>query len=566
MVNTEQAGNEKADVVPEGFKFIEEGKARIIYPSNEDADDVPAFYNPAQVFNRDLSCAVLEEFAVQYKEKSKDLINKMNLENKAENPEAEPWKFRVLEALSASGLRSCRYALECDTVDSIIANDISVSAVQEIHRNAKFNDCEKKIEVANKDAIELMALRRAPKLNVPVIDLDPYGSATPFLDSAVQAVNYGGMLMVTCTDMGVLAGNHPEACFAKYGSFPLKAHFCHEQAIRIVLYSIERAANRYGRYIEPLISLHLDFFIRVFVRVHHGKKHVKLSCTKVGNVCRDPQSHGFTHFTLGELQKTEKGSKYVPAQVPTASSIPYATSLKQGGPMWLGPLHNHNFVRSVQSRIEDCDENVWTTKVRLCGLLEACLEELNDVPLYYHMQKDFGIVLKFSLMKQQILRSAIINAGYRVSSSHATTDIIKTDAPLGVIWDILRAYVKSKTDDLNLGKVDEQHVKRKILTDVQGDTKISFELAEDKGLKAIKNAIRFPPLPANWGPKAAARMQMQEGQKLDGKKKTAEDKEEGGVRQLSKRQRIKQNKRAKRRKTEENVPADPDPALSTSMD
>ena len=105
MVNTEQAGNEKADVVPEGFKFIEEGKARIIYPSNEDADDVPAFYNPAQVFNRDLSCAVLEEFAVQYKEKSKDLINKMNLENKAENPEAEPWKFRVLEALSASGLR-----------------------------------------------------------------------------------------------------------------------------------------------------------------------------------------------------------------------------------------------------------------------------------------------------------------------------------------------------------------------------------------------------------------------------------------------------------------------------
>ena len=96
----------------------------------------------------------------------------------------------------------------------------------------------------------------------------------------VVAVNYGGMLMVTCTDMGVLAGNHPEACFAKYGSFPLKSHFCHEQAIRIVLYSIERAANRYGRYIEPLISLHLDFFIRVFVRVHHGKKHVKLSCTK----------------------------------------------------------------------------------------------------------------------------------------------------------------------------------------------------------------------------------------------------------------------------------------------
>ena len=57
--------------------------------------------------------------------------------------------------------------------------------------------------------------------------------ACPFLDTAVQAVKHGGLLMVTCTDMGILAGNHPEACWAKYGSFPIKAHFCHEQAIRI---------------------------------------------------------------------------------------------------------------------------------------------------------------------------------------------------------------------------------------------------------------------------------------------------------------------------------------------
>lgn len=60
------------------------------------------------------------------------------------------------------------------------------------------------------------------------IDLDPYGSASTFLDSAVQAVADGGILLVTCTDMGVLCGNHSEACFAKYGSMSLKAKFCHE--------------------------------------------------------------------------------------------------------------------------------------------------------------------------------------------------------------------------------------------------------------------------------------------------------------------------------------------------
>ena len=93
--------------------------------------------------------------------------------------------------------------------------------------------------------------------NVECIDLDPYGSATPFLDSAVQAVCHGGLLMVTCTDMGILAGNHPEACFAKYGAFPLKTHFCHEQAIRIVLYATVRNLNRFYRFLnEFLFRLH----------------------------------------------------------------------------------------------------------------------------------------------------------------------------------------------------------------------------------------------------------------------------------------------------------------------
>jgi N2,N2-dimethylguanosine tRNA methyltransferase len=38
-----------------------------------------------------------------------------------------------------------------------------------------------------------------------VIDLDPYGSAAPFMDAAVQSVKDGGLLCVTCTDMAVSA-------------------------------------------------------------------------------------------------------------------------------------------------------------------------------------------------------------------------------------------------------------------------------------------------------------------------------------------------------------------------
>ena len=36
-------------------------------------------------------------------------------------------------------------------------------------------------------------------------------------------------MCVTCTDMAVLAGNHPETCYSKYNTIPFKTKACHEQ-------------------------------------------------------------------------------------------------------------------------------------------------------------------------------------------------------------------------------------------------------------------------------------------------------------------------------------------------
>lgn len=47
------------------------------------------------------------------------------------------------------------------------------------------------------------------------VDLDPYGSPSIFLDSAIQAVADGGMLMCTATDMAVLCGGNGEVCYSK---------------------------------------------------------------------------------------------------------------------------------------------------------------------------------------------------------------------------------------------------------------------------------------------------------------------------------------------------------------
>jgi tRNA (guanine26-N2/guanine27-N2)-dimethyltransferase len=53
------------------------------------------------------------------------------------------------------------------------------------------------------------------------------------------------------------------------------------QALRLVLHSMSTSASRYGRYIQPLLSLSIDFYVRIFVRVQSAAIEVKKSATWV---------------------------------------------------------------------------------------------------------------------------------------------------------------------------------------------------------------------------------------------------------------------------------------------
>ena len=195
-----------------------------MFPSLNDV-----FYNPVQEFNRDLTCAVIQNF-----------INQRD----SENDDQETGGITVLEGLAASGLRSIRFAKEISGIKSIVANDWSRQAVESIERNVEHNNVADVVTAHNGDASLLMYKHKQVKDRFDVIDLDPYGSPTPFLDAAVQAVSDGGMLCVTATDMAVLCGNSPETCYTKYGAISLKSKCCHEFAVRILLQCLEAHANR----------------------------------------------------------------------------------------------------------------------------------------------------------------------------------------------------------------------------------------------------------------------------------------------------------------------------------
>ncbi len=55
---------------------------------------------------------------------------------------------------------------------------------------------------------------------------------------------------------------------------------------------------------------------------------------------------------------------------------------------------------------------------------------------------DICKTLRCTPPKAQVFKSALANAGYRVGGSHACPLAIKTDAPPGVVWDVMRCWVK----------------------------------------------------------------------------------------------------------------------------
>ena len=218
------------------FTTVTEGKATILFPKDQ------VFYNPAQQFNRDLSVAVIRTWSEsiitkaqlrkvawqqrQTKEQSPPVSQETPPQNTDSNPPQR--KITILEALSATGLRSIRYALEIPSIQTVLANDVSPSAVQAIHRNITHNSLPPgAVQTTCSDANALMYSRSTNR--VDVVDLDPYGTATPFIDAAIQAIASDGLLCVTCTDMSVLAGiGYPEKCFANYGGSPVKQEYTHE--------------------------------------------------------------------------------------------------------------------------------------------------------------------------------------------------------------------------------------------------------------------------------------------------------------------------------------------------
>lgn len=533
-----------ASTDPNDYTIIKEGDAEILMHSNNQV-----FYNKTQVNNRDISIAVLRTFISKHKEEHAMLMSKkqkagqhLSEEGSCEEPAVacnenvngerevkieasqgesgdisnEPLKTvggkvcrelkppKVLEALAASGLRALRYAREVEEIGQVIAVDNDKVSVEACKRNIKLNGsvaCSK-VEPVLADARVYMLTHQK---EFDVVDLDPYGSPSVFLDSAVQSVADGGMLMCTATDMAVLCGGNGEVCYSKYGSYPLRGKYCHEMALRILLASIESHANRYKRYIVPVLSVQMDFYVRVFVRIFTSASAMKNTPLKLSYVYQCIGCDSFHLQCLGRTVTKNNSVRYAPGFGPV---VPQACSdcgkkFNMGGPLWSAPIHDQEWVASILANVKSI-KNRYPAFDRISAVLTTISEELLDVPLFVSLH-NLCATLKCTSPSAVMFRSAVLNAGYRISGSHVNPLAMKTDAPMDVIWDIMRCWVKNHPV-----KAQPPDQSGSVILAKEPTLQANFARAFASLSKAqAKKVARFLPNPEpHWGPKIRAGRQI----------------------------------------------------------
>ncbi|WVQ77202.1 N2,N2-dimethylguanosine tRNA methyltransferase [Cryptococcus sp. DSM 104548] len=389
-------------------------------------------------------------------------------------------------------------------------------------------NCRGKVKINEGDACAFMYNHRAavgPTSRVDVVDLDPYGTAAPFLDAAIGCIADGGLLAITCTDLAVLAGQqYPEKCYSNYGGTNVHAEFTHEAALRLVMHSLQQTAARYGRYVTPMLSFSIDFYVRLFVRVHTGPEQVKQFASQTGVVytcqfCQTPVTQPFGKVIVKKSQKGAEMNSFKTIAGPTAS---HGSSCEEcsgtmhiGGPLWLGPLQDNAFANRVLREIESTQAD-YKTYNRMHGMLSLAAQELPD--LWFFTANRIAKSVNMSSLPLTKVLSALLNGGWKVSRSHCAPGAVKTNAPRSFLYDMMRE--EAKTVPVKLSNVAEGSPTRVLLAKPMTH-EINFEPHPDASLdrQGKETFYQINPLP-NWGPAPRAKSIYEHG--ANGKRKAAE--------------------------------------------
>lgn len=371
------------------LKEIKEGKCRLMVPMEQKTPSkATVFYNPIMALNRDISI----------------LIARYSFNN----------SYSVIDPFTGTGVRGIRYFLEGGNIDFLVLSDINPMAVKLANLNLKLNNVNSALLIRGN--IHNVLNEVGSKFDL--IDIDPFGSPAPYFEASVLFLERRGVLCATATDMPPLVGIKAYACIRKYGCKPIRTIFPYELAVRIVLGSLCIAASRHERSVEPLFSLGVDHYVRIWIRLNRGKEKIKKALREIGYLCYCNSCFNWIYskdWTVPDVKCEKCGGK-----------------MKVSGPLWLGKLWNEKICRKID---ENSLEDLAMPK-RVEKLVDIILMEMNGPPFYYDIPK---ICDKLNVRSPplRLILNELKERGYFASRTHFDLNAVRTNADISELESLI---------------------------------------------------------------------------------------------------------------------------------
>lgn len=314
------------------MQTVREGTIQLRIP-DEDGSDARVFYNPEQELNRDITIGVLRA------------LREQNADNTS-----------YLDAMTATGIRGLRAAMNDWDVTCV---DVNPRAIGVSRENFRQNDATGTIRRRNAN-VELYSN------GYDVVDIDPFGTPIPYLDSAFHGTR--NLLFVTATDTAPLCGAHFESGKRRYDAVPINTEYHAEVGVRVLLSAIARTAARYDVSVTPVLTHATRHYVRTYLKLDR-------SATAANKMI---ESLGWLHHCWDCLWRTTQ-TGFFPNQIDSCPNCS-GSDLATGGPIWLTAPHDASFVQQVNSHLSD----EMQTRDKAHRLLQTIHQELDEPTHYDH--------------------------------------------------------------------------------------------------------------------------------------------------------------------------------------
>jgi tRNA (guanine26-N2/guanine27-N2)-dimethyltransferase len=276
------------------------------------------------------------------------------------------------------------------------------------------------------EANSLLGCYGAPRRRFDVIDIDPFGSPVPYLDSSIRALRDQGLVALTATDLASLCGVHPRACIRKYGGKPLRTEYCHELAIRLLAGCLATTAAKYDVGTSIVFCHSTDHYIRVYATIKYGAKKADETIRKMGYILHCFNClHRETAKELFSLGFSGKCSEC-------------NSKLSVAGPLWIGKIFDRQFCKLME---ELSKQKMLSHKPKIQKLLAHACDEA-DAPITYYVLDKISRKLALPMPSVRAFLNDLRGEGFQASLTHFNSRGIRTNASAKCVRELFPKALK----------------------------------------------------------------------------------------------------------------------------